>query len=161
MCMKNGIRAVTRDRPDLPITRLQQQHSRYRPALTLPPMLAATPGRRHQTHRLQRQTRHRAAQQVVVPPAQLLMEVLHREVGIFVAIQPAHPRKLALRRAAMRDTTEPLVPQSVDPRRCIARALTAEMPTRQAEQFTRFLRAQTMSFVAIQSFLETRHINLP
>jgi hypothetical protein len=97
-----------------------------------------------------------------LPPFWIYLEVRSAAppVPATVASTAVFAAKL-LRRAAMRDTTEPLVPRSVDPRRCIARALTAEMPTRQAEQFTRFLRAQTMSFVAIQSFLETRHINLP
>jgi hypothetical protein len=109
--------------PAMPRTILEQQHSRQRTALTLPPMLAASLRRPHQARRLQRQPRHRVAQPVAVPLAQLLVEVLHREVRILLAIQPAHPRQLALRRTTVRDTTQTPVPQPVNPLRLIARAL--------------------------------------
>jgi hypothetical protein len=79
-----------------------QHHSHHRtprPLLAVPrPRLR----RHHQTRPMQMQLGHRVAQRVVVPLAQLLVEVLHREAAVDVAIQAQHPLDLRHRRAARR-----------------------------------------------------------
>jgi hypothetical protein len=63
-----------------------QQHSHHRTPWPLLPVRPAT-RRLHQAGAMQMQLGHRVAQRVVVPLAQLLMEMLHREAAVEVAIQ--------------------------------------------------------------------------
>jgi hypothetical protein len=117
-------------RGDPPMRRavLKQHHPRHRPAWALLAVLA-TPGRRlHQASRLQRQPGDRVAQRIAMPFAQLLVEVLDGEVGVFLAIQPTHPLQFGLRRAARRDPAKTLVTQTVSTFFRVTATLAAEVP---------------------------------
>ena len=59
---------------------------------------------------------HRVAQRVVVPLAQLLVEMLHREAAIEVAVQPQHPLDLRHRRTPQR-RSQPAIGQTNSPPR--------------------------------------------
>jgi len=76
-----------------------------------------------------------------VPAAQFLVEVLHGEIGILLAIQPAHPRKLALRRATARYPAQAPVPQTLGARLRVARPQSPEMSRRHPEQLPALLEA--------------------
>jgi predicted naringenin-chalcone synthase len=93
---------------------LHQHHADHRAADALLAMLAAARRGLHIARRLQRQARHRVAKRIVVTPAQLLVEVLDREVRVFLFVETSHPLQFALQRMAVRNTPEPLVPQALD-----------------------------------------------
>jgi hypothetical protein len=65
-------------------------HAHHRTQWPLLAMRRARLGRCHQTRAVQMQLGHRVAQRVVVPLPQLLVEVLHREAAVELAIQTQH-----------------------------------------------------------------------
>src|SRR6202521_6343419 len=67
--------------------------------------------RSHQPRTMQMQLRHRITQSVIVPFAQLLMEMLDREAAVEVAIQTQHPLDLR-HRGAPRRSAQPTVGQT-------------------------------------------------
>ena len=71
-----------------------QHHSHHRTPWPLLAMRRARLGRRHQTRAVQMQLGHHVAQRVVVPLAQLLVEMLHHEPAVELAIQTQHPLDL-------------------------------------------------------------------
>ena len=77
---------------------LVQQHARQRPAWTLLAVRRTLRRLPHQARRVQGELRHGVAQHIAMPLLQLLVEVLHREVRVFVPEQPQHPLQLFLRR---------------------------------------------------------------
>jgi hypothetical protein len=78
---------------------LVQHHAHHRTPWPLLAMRRARLGRRHQTRAVQMQLGHRVAQRVVVPLPQLLVEMLHREAAVGLAIQTQHPLDLRHRSA--------------------------------------------------------------
>jgi hypothetical protein len=79
---------------------LMQHHAHHRTPWPLLAMRRPRLRRRHQTRPMQMQFGHCVAQHVVVPLAQLLVEMLHREPAVELAIQTQHPLDLPHRRAA-------------------------------------------------------------
>ena len=79
-----------------------QHHAHHRTPRPLLAMRRALGRCLHQAGTMQMQLGHRVAQCVVVPLAQLFVEMLHREAAIEVAIQPQHPLDLGHRRSAQR-----------------------------------------------------------
>ena len=140
---------------------LEQHHPRQRTARPLLAMFAPTGGGLDLARGLQRQPRRRVAQRVVVAPAQVLVEMLHREVGVFLAIETAHAVELALRRAPVRHPAEAPVAQSVLAFLFEAAALATEMTRRQVEQLAGLLRRQTVLLETLEYIQEARHIRLP
>jgi hypothetical protein len=76
-----------------------QQHSHHPTPRPLLAVRRALRRRLHQAGAMQMQLGHRVAQRVVVPLAQLLVEMLHREAAVEVAIQTQHPLDLGHRRS--------------------------------------------------------------
>lgn len=64
---------------------------------------------------------------------QFLVEVLRREVGIFLTIQPTRPLQFALRRPAMRDTAKTFVAKTIDAFGLVTNTLAAKMTASQAD----------------------------
>ena len=83
------------------------------------------------------------------------MDVFDREVREFFLVQPPHPVQFALRRTAVRNTPEPLVPETINPLGLVTDALAAEMAAGQTQQFAGFFRCQTTFFVVLRRSLET------
>src|SRR6516164_7047000 len=109
---------------------LEQQHSRQGAAH---PFLAMRPPPlrfRYQPRRLQREPRHRVAELVIVPPHQLLVEMLHREVAIALTVKIVHPLKFTRRRPARRYFPDPAIAQTIDPVLLIANAQPPEITPR-------------------------------
>ncbi len=79
-----------------------QHHAHHRTPRPLLAMRRALGRRLHQPRAMQMQLGHRVAQCVIVPLAQLLMEMLHREAAIEVAVKPKHPLDLGHWRSPQR-----------------------------------------------------------
>ena len=77
---------------------LMQHHAPQRTPRPLLAVGAALLRPLHQTGRMQRELGHRVTELVVVPLHQLLVEVLDREIGVLVPVQPEHPLEFLLRR---------------------------------------------------------------
>ena len=77
-----------------------QHHAHHRSPRPLLAMRRPRLRRRRQTRSMQMQLGHCVTQRIVVPLAQLLVEMLHREAAVELAIQTQHPLDLPHRRAA-------------------------------------------------------------
>ena len=110
-----------------------QHHSRHRTPRPLLAMRRALRRRLHQTGAMQVQLGHRVAQRVVVPLAQMLVEMLHREAAIDVAVKPQHPLDLGHRRTAQR-RSQAAIRQTRLSRLAVAVAPTAERALADAQQ---------------------------
>jgi hypothetical protein len=81
---------------------LVQHHAHHGTARPFLAVGRALRRRLNQTGAMQVNLGHRVAQRIVVPLAQMFVEVLDRETAIKVAIQPQHPLDLRHRRPAQR-----------------------------------------------------------
>jgi hypothetical protein len=77
-----------------------QHHSHHRTPWPLPAVRRPRLRRHHQARSMQMQLRHFVAQRIVVPLAQLLVEMLRREAPVELAIWTQHPLDLPHRCAA-------------------------------------------------------------
>src|SRR5579875_711201 len=121
------VKTLVAREPGVPRGVLMQHHADHRPTRTLLAMRRARTRRRHQTSPMQVQLGHRVAQHVVVPFAQLLVEMLYREATVEGAIQPQHALDLRLR-GAPRRWTQPPVAQPCRTLIPVALSPTAERP---------------------------------
>src|SRR6185312_5066360 len=103
---------------------------------------------------MQMQLRHRVAQRVAVPLAQLFMEMLDREAAVEVAIQPQHPLDLGHRRTPWRRRQAAVVQPA---QTVIAMTLTpaTEAPLADPKQFSRLHLAQLRPFRPAKNIRET------
>ena len=89
--LDNGPRIMRLNARDVVVAAAVSEQRPARPLLAM----RRTPRRRLGEPRpVQRQPGHRVAQLVVVPLRQLLVKMLHREVGIASAVELQHPRDL-------------------------------------------------------------------
>jgi hypothetical protein len=148
------MRARTTRQPGMRRGVLMQHHSHHRTARPLLAVRRALRRRLHQARPTQMQLRHRVAQPVVVPLAQLLLEMLHREAAIQLAIQTQHPLDLRHRRTAQR-RTQPAIGQTRLP--CLAVAVTpaAERALADPKQLSRLHLAQLRPLRAAKNIRET------
>jgi hypothetical protein len=81
---------------------LMQHHAHHRASRPFLAVRRAFLGSLHQTGPMQVNLGHRVAQRVVMPFAQLFVEMLDREAAAEIAIQARHPFDLRRRRPAQR-----------------------------------------------------------
>ena len=96
-----------------------------------------------------------------MPAHELLVEMLRREVGVTLPIKLVHAFELALRRAPWRHLADPPIAQTLDPAFLVTNTQPAEMASRHAQQFSRFLSGQPLTLVLLECLFKTRHKNLP
>jgi len=140
---------------------LEQQHSRQGPAHPFLAVRAAPLRLRHQPRRLQRELRYRVAELVIVPPHQLLVEMLHCEVAITLTVKIVHPLEFTRRRPAWRYFADPAITQAFDPILLIANAQPPEITPRHPQQLAGFFSRQPMPLVLLKRLFKTRHKYLP
>jgi hypothetical protein len=140
---------------------LEQQHSRQGPAHPFLAARAAPLRLRHQPRRLQRELRYRVAELVIVPPHQLLVEMLHCEVAITLTVKIVHPLEFTRRRPAWRYFADPAITQAFDPILLIANAQPPEITPRHPQQLAGFFSRQPMPLVLLKRLFKTRHKYLP
>jgi hypothetical protein len=137
---------------------LVQQHPHHRSPRPLLAMRRAAARRRHQPGPMQLQLGHRVAQPVVVPLAQLVMEMLHREATVEIAIQPQHPLDLRHSRAPQR-RPKPTVRQPRQPLFPVAVTPAAECPLTDPKQVRRLNLAQLRPLRPANNILKTHPTN--
>ena len=96
-----------------------------------------------------------------MPTLKLLVEMLHREVAVALAVERLHPLELARRGTPRRYFADPPIAQAFASLFFIAITQPAKMPSRHAQKLTRFLRVQPPTAVLPKRLFKTRHKNLP
>ncbi len=140
--------------PDVPRSVLMQHHSAHRPPGPLLAMRRALLRRLHQPGPLQAQLRHRVAQLVAVTLGQLLVEMLDREVGVFVAIEPEHPLQLLLWRPPRRRTAA-TIDESCFPGRLVTILPALKRAHAHSQQLRRRLLANLPGLPAVKNARKT------
>jgi hypothetical protein len=123
---------------------LMQHHSHHR---TARPLLAMRRARRRplqQAGAMQVQLGHRVTQRIVVPLAQLLVEVFDREAAVDITIQAQHPLNLQHRGPPQR-RTQATVRQTLQPRIAVTVAPAPKRPLADPKQRSRLQRATTFA----------------
>ena len=96
-----------------------------------------------------------------MPTHQVLVEMLHGEVAIQLAIKLLHSLELAPRRSPRRNLADPPVTQALDPGLLVAHTQPPKMPARHPEQLSGLLTAQPMATILLERLLKAPHENLP
>ena len=94
--------------PHVPRPVLMQHQAADRPPRPLLAVRRALRRRFDQPGPVQSELRHGVAELVIVPLEQLLVEVLNREVGVLVPVEPEHPLEFLLRRPPRRRAAAPI-----------------------------------------------------
>ena len=131
-----------------------QHHAHHRPARPLLAVRRALRRPLHQAGPVQVQFGHRVAQCVVVPLGQLLVEMLHREAAIQIAIQSQHSLDLGNRRTPQR-RRQPAIRKTSFPRFAMAGPPAAERTFADPQQFRRLHLAQLRPFRPAKHIPET------
>src|SRR5208283_435734 len=140
--------------PDVPRSVLMQHHSAHRPPGPLLAVRRALLRRLRQPGPLQAQLRHRVAQLVAVALGQLLVEMLDREVGVFVAIEPEHPLQLLLWRPPRRRTAA-TIDESCFPGRLVTILPALKRAHAHSQQLRRRLLADLPGLPAVENARKT------
>jgi hypothetical protein len=153
--------AIERRDPAMGRAVLEQQHAELRPARALLAVRRAPRRRLDQPRLLQGQPRQRVAQTIIVIARQMLVEVLHREVGVALPVQPAGAGKLARRRAPRRWLAKPPVGKTRYAFLLIAPAQAAKVTLRHPQHLSGLARAQATLAIARMRIFEPIHPGLP
>ena len=113
-----------------------QHHPHHRTTRPLLAMRRSLGRCLHQASTMQMQLGHRIAQCIAVAFAQLLVEMLHREAAVEVAIQPQHPLDLGHRSSAQR-RRQTTIRQARNPRFAVAITPAAECAFADPKQLCR------------------------
>ena len=96
-----------------------------------------------------------------MPLHKLLVEMLHREIAIALAVKLLHTIELTRWRSPRRDFANPPIAQALDPVLLVAVTQPAEITPRHPQQLSGFLGGEPMTSVLLKRFLKTRHKHLP